>query len=499
MMPMISYDTQFYDDKARSDILVLRRMFPDKIFALAPYEIPTAPGFYKLKVAVLGKDDFATDPTEAIFSNRIDASNWARKIDGMLGRDRETAEAIVADVARRSAILKRDDDAFAVSRRNFAANTATRIEDIRCSARATYEDGAFNIPVLFAIRGASKAGTRLRWIEQVTWRIPSITNRPVCVASLGKEGYGHPAAPKTTFYFHDGEYFAPMLEHPMACYIRTKVRTDDRQHFARSLSWNDVATGDRGELHPMAMLQSNWVTPRSHQWWDYNDSFRNEVSFDGTYFNRDEDTSPLYASYEAALQAHGEISTELERPALVDRVQRMERSFLLTEDRLLVVVNEPKLVISLDTSNKNAPVVTKVSTSDLVRATVWFPMAMSDDALNFADELATHLGTRHSPRKLQFSQIGNSESFSFFQTNAMQLFDDLSQHRSPVKTVADDDVAEMVVRLVGDGTVDKMLNESLSKATNQDQRRTAEFAAAALKLFAERYGPEPRADETARP
>jgi hypothetical protein len=81
----------------------------------------------------------------------------------------------------------------------------------------------------------------------------------------------------------------------------------------------------------------------------------------------------------------------------------------------------------------------------------------------------------------------------------MQLFDDLSQHRSPVKTVADDDVAEMVVRLVGDGTVDKMLNESLSKATNQDQRRTAEFAAAALKLFAERYSPEPRADETARP
>lgn len=101
-MPMTSYDNQFYDDKARLDILEIKRKFPDKIFALAPYEIPTAAGFYKLKVAVLGADDFASDPTDAIFHGRRDATGWVRKIDGLLGRDRATSEAIVADVARRA-------------------------------------------------------------------------------------------------------------------------------------------------------------------------------------------------------------------------------------------------------------------------------------------------------------------------------------------------------------------------------------------------------------
>ncbi len=99
---MTSFDNEVYDHKARTDILMLRRAFPDKIFALAPYEITTAQGFYKLKVAVLGADEFSADPTDAIFHGKRDAMDWVRKIDGLLGRDRATSDAIVADVARRA-------------------------------------------------------------------------------------------------------------------------------------------------------------------------------------------------------------------------------------------------------------------------------------------------------------------------------------------------------------------------------------------------------------
>ncbi|MNU27382.1 hypothetical protein D3C71_157700 [compost metagenome] len=112
-MPMTNYNNAVYDDKARRDILTLRRAFPDKIFALAPYAIPTAPGFYKLRIAVLGADDFATDPTDAIFHGKHDATDWVRKIDGILGRDRATGEAIVADVARRAAMPEHGDEAVA--------------------------------------------------------------------------------------------------------------------------------------------------------------------------------------------------------------------------------------------------------------------------------------------------------------------------------------------------------------------------------------------------
>jgi hypothetical protein len=110
---MTSYDNAVYDDKARSDILALRRKFPDKIFAPAPYEIPTAPGFYKLKVAVLGADYFAPDPSDGIFNGRHDAVNWVSKIDGILGRDRATSEAIVRDVARRAQMPDDGDEPVA--------------------------------------------------------------------------------------------------------------------------------------------------------------------------------------------------------------------------------------------------------------------------------------------------------------------------------------------------------------------------------------------------
>ncbi len=112
-MPMTNYDNAVYDDKARRDILTLRRAFPDKIFALVPYEIPTAKRFHKLRVAVLGANEFAEDPTDAIFSSALDARDWVRKIDGLLGRDCATSEAIVADVARRAELLEHGDERVA--------------------------------------------------------------------------------------------------------------------------------------------------------------------------------------------------------------------------------------------------------------------------------------------------------------------------------------------------------------------------------------------------
>lgn len=110
---MPKYDDQYHDEKVRSDILALRRQFPDKIFALTPYELPAAQGFYKLKVAVLGADEFASDPSDDIFRSASDANDWVRKIDGLLGRDRETSKAIVADVARRAAMAAHGDEAVA--------------------------------------------------------------------------------------------------------------------------------------------------------------------------------------------------------------------------------------------------------------------------------------------------------------------------------------------------------------------------------------------------
>lgn len=110
---MTNFDNDIYDDKARRDILELRRRYPDKIFALAPYELPTAPGFHKLKIAVLGANSLAADPTDTIFSSAADARNWARKISGMLGHDRDTSAAIVADVARREEMLAYGDEPVA--------------------------------------------------------------------------------------------------------------------------------------------------------------------------------------------------------------------------------------------------------------------------------------------------------------------------------------------------------------------------------------------------
>ncbi|NTF18242.1 hypothetical protein G6L37_07465 [Agrobacterium rubi] len=110
---MANFDNAIYDDKARADILAIRRKHPDKIFALAPYEIETAPGFYKFRIAVLGAASLVQDPTDTIFSSASDARSWSRKISGMIGHDRDTAAAIVADVVRREEILSYGEEQVA--------------------------------------------------------------------------------------------------------------------------------------------------------------------------------------------------------------------------------------------------------------------------------------------------------------------------------------------------------------------------------------------------
>lgn len=101
---MSIFDNEVYDRQARSDILAIRRQFPDKVFALQSYELPSAKGFYKLNVAVLGSSQVYRDPSDMMFSSMRDASTWTRKIHGILGMDQATANAIIEDVARRAAL-----------------------------------------------------------------------------------------------------------------------------------------------------------------------------------------------------------------------------------------------------------------------------------------------------------------------------------------------------------------------------------------------------------
>ncbi|MCS4089128.1 hypothetical protein [Rhizobium sp. BK176] len=379
--------------------------------------------------------------------------------------------------------------------------TTASLWTYRSDQVSTFEGDAYRVPILFAMRGYSQQQKRVEWVERAAISIPSVNSEPVYTVNL-------PTAKETAFYRIGKRHYVPMVAHPLSGFIRTRIhQSDELKQFVAMLSWRDKSE-DRFNLHPINVL-SHWggyvphAEVKNLSGGDDQKGVFADVSFDGTFGGTSR--GDLYANFEEACRAVGEISLRTERDAVLAAVSEIGRLFAMTRDRALAVVNEPKIIVQQDYATKTATVTAKVSPQEYPFAAVWFPLTRQADAEIFANELAAVRHTSFKLPRFTFTVHDDTEVYDFVRENILRLLDnvfgyspEMRELRDSLNRLSTEDLGTRVIEMFSDATLDDAIDRRRASERSAPDRRQLEIAVDELRLFVSMHVHTPENTYTAQ-